>query len=81
MKNYISLQEIIECNHSLEEKDFHVRIHLRDACGKQSMWMESLNESDLKEKKEEIYRYLDGFFKDKGYTISYSKDKLNFWVE
>ena len=40
--NYITFNEIIEVNGLLEEKGLNFKVHLRDACGKQSCWIEPL---------------------------------------
>ena len=44
MKNVISLREVVDCDAFLKEKCLNFRIHLRDACGKQSCWIEPLSE-------------------------------------
>ena len=38
----ISFNDIIELNGLLKDQGLHFRIHLRDACGKQSCWIEPL---------------------------------------
>ena len=40
--NYITFNEMIEVNGLLEEKGLNFKVHLRDACGKQSCWIEPL---------------------------------------
>ena len=40
--NYITFNEIIEVNGLLEEKGLNFKVYLRDACGKQSCWIEPL---------------------------------------
>ena len=47
--NYITFNEIIEVNGLLEEKGLNFKVHLRDACGKQSCWIEPLGNCAAKD--------------------------------
>ena len=47
--NYITFNEIIEVNGLLEEKGLNFKVHLRDACGKQSCWIELSTSSSVRE--------------------------------
>ncbi|WP_310604373.1 RDAC family protein [Anaerosporobacter sp.] len=76
----ISFNEIIDLNHKLEEKELHFKIHLRDACGRQSMWIEPLGNCACEGKYEDLYRELDSYFKENGFVIEYSEDRLNIWI-
>jgi hypothetical protein len=76
----ISFNEIIELNHRLEENGLHFKVHLRDACGRQSMWIEPLGDCACEGKYEELYTELDHYFKENGYKIEYSEDKMNMWL-
>lgn len=76
----IGLQEVVECNHKLQEEGLFYKIHLRDACGKQSLWIEPLSKCHCDEQTDAMYASINDYFTSKGYTIEYSEDKLNFWV-
>lgn len=76
----IAFNEIIELNHKLEEKNLAFRIHLRDACGRQSMWIEPLGDCACEGRYEELYQVLNQYFSDNHYNVEYSEDKLNLWI-
>lgn len=76
----ISFNEIIELNHVLEENKLAFRIHLRDACGRQSMWIEPLGNCACDNRYEELYQVLNQYFLDNRYQVEYSEDKLNLWI-
>ena len=80
MKNVISLREVVDCDAFLKEKCLNFRIHLRDACGKQSCWIEPLCECGCDGQYEELYAALEDFFGKLRYKLEYSDDKLNFWL-
>lgn len=79
MKKIVSIQEIIQINNWLKERNYPVKLHLRDACGAQSMWLESLNsaEQDLIEK---AAKALEEYFTAQGFSIFFSEDKKNLWI-
>lgn len=81
MAKIIGLQDVIECNYMLKEKGLFFKVHIRDACGKQSLWIEPLNNSLCEEQMDEVCSSIQIYFKNKGFTIVYSEDRLNFWVE
>lgn len=76
----IGFQEIIECNHYLEQNGLSFKIHLRDACGKQTMWIEPLGNCACDGKYQEMYQALVQFFKEKGHELAFSEDQMNFWL-
>ena len=76
----IGLQEAIECNHKLKESGLYYKIHIRDACGKQSLWIEPLSMCYCDDQTEEMYECIESYFKSKGYELAYSADRLNFWL-
>lgn len=77
----ISFQDIIDCNQMLREKELALQLHIRDACGKQSFWIEPVGNDGSEIKYEDLYHVLDAFFEQRGCKISFSEDKLNFWVD
>ena len=58
----------------------HFRIHLRDACGKQSCWIEPLGNCACEGHFDEMYQVLENFFAGKRASIEYDESKLNFWI-
>ncbi|ERI99366.1 hypothetical protein LJB68_05680 [bacterium 210820-DFI.6.52] len=80
--NIISLTDILDCNHLLEERGLAFRVHLRDACGKQSCWIEPLGECACSGRFEEMRRTVEAFFAARRFRITYGdEEKLTFWVD
>lgn len=40
MNNVVTTFEIVDCNKALEAEGIAAKLHLRDACGAQSFWLE-----------------------------------------
>lgn len=76
--NYITFNEIIEVNGLLEEKGLNFKVHLRDACGKQSCWIEPLGNCACEGRYEEMYQVVEEYFRRKGQKIAFDETKLNF---
>lgn len=76
--NYITFNEIIEVNGLLEEKGLNFKVHLRDACGKQSCWIEPLGNCACEGRYEEMYQVVEEYFRNKGQKIEFDETKLNF---
>ena len=78
--NYITFNEIIEVNGLLEEKGLNFKVHLRDACGKQSCWIEPLGNCACEGRYEEMYQVVEEYFRRKGQKITFDETKLNFFA-
>lgn len=76
----IAFNEIIDLNHRLEEKGLHFKIHLQDACGRQTMWIEPLGDCACEGKYEDLYSELNQFFEENRYKIKYGADKMSMWI-
>lgn len=59
----INTFEIVECNKALAEAGLEATLHLRDACGAQSLWLE--NESPTAKE------LVEKFFQGKGKAVSW----------
>ena len=80
--NIISLTDILDCNRLLAEKELAFRVHLRDACGKQSCWIERLGECASGGREEEMRRELEAFFTARRFQITYGDaERMSFWVD
>lgn len=77
---YVSISDVIECNAYLKANEWKYQVHLRDACGKQSCWVEGLKENTGKDDFEEVDRILTGFFRERGFILEFDEDKKNFWI-
>jgi hypothetical protein len=78
--NYITFNEMIEVNGLLEEKGLNFKVHLRDACGKQSCWIEPLGNCACEGRYEEMYQVVEEYFRRKGQKITFDETKLNFFA-
>ena len=76
----IRFNEIIEVNGLLEEKGLNFKVHLRDACGKQSCWIEPLGNCACEGRYEEMYQVVDEYFRSKRQKIEFDETKLNFFA-
>jgi len=76
----VSIAEILECNKIIEEKGFEFRIHLRDACGKQSCYIESLRSDNGEDEFKALYKILDEYFSRFHFKLEYGEDRMNFWI-
>lgn len=74
--NYISINKIIDLNKLLAEEN--AKVHLRDACGKQSLWIESLSGNEISEK---AYEIINDFFENERLKLIFGNDKINFWID
>lgn len=76
----ISFNEIIACNDYLKEKNLDFKVHIRDACGRQSFWIEPLSGQEENEYGI-MYSALASYFLKLGAVIKYDENKIDFWVE
>lgn len=77
----VTFNHIIEINGLLVKEGLEYKIHLRDACGGQSMWIESLNPYYLPQGNKSLYKFINDYFKDQGMELDYSDDLITFWVK
>lgn len=76
----VSITEILECNEWIKGKGLEFKIHLRDACGKQSCWIESLDDKNTAGQWDELYKTLEEFFDRLRFKLEYGVDKTDFWL-
>lgn len=77
--NYITIQDVLDCNRELKEKALPFQIHLHDACGKQSCSIEA-PENTLVKGNAELKLTLEAFFKKRGYTLLFDDTETVFWL-
>lgn len=77
---YISIAEVLTLNQKIKEVDLPYKIHLRDACGKQSLWIEFLNEDNNDHNRQMLEDLLKEYFNILHFTIEFSEDRINFWI-
>ncbi len=76
----VSITEILQCNEFIKNKGLDFKIHLRDACGKQSCWIETFQEPTSSGQWEELYKALEEFFGRLRFKLEYGEDKTDFWL-
>lgn len=78
---YVGIHEVIECNKQLEKEKFPYKLHLRDACGRQSFWLEPLVQEVEETTEEKMFDFVKHFFSERGFELLFSKDsKYDFWI-
>ena len=76
----VSISELLECNQLLKDSGLEFKIHLKDACGKQSCSIESLSEGNGPEQYQALYQTLEAYFGNLRFRLEYSEDNKNFWM-
>lgn len=85
----VSFNQVIEVNKLLDKKELPFKLHIRDACGGQSFYIEQL---PMDEKEgvytpipEELYERMNDtitqYFKAANMQVVYENDKLNFTIQ
>jgi hypothetical protein len=77
----VTFNQMIELNEMLKNLDLRFKIHLRDACGGQSFWIEPLEESIPTEEYEKLYMIMESYFIKNRMSIVYTDDKINFTIK
>lgn len=75
----ITYQMIVELNQILEEKKIRSKVHLKDLCGSQTMWIEYLESEETVEQIEAVREIVNGYFERKNISIEYSQEGSSFW--
>ena len=88
MPKVVNFFDLIHLNERLEQQGLFSKIHLRDTCGKQTLWIElpSSEKPDEREKidgqeLEKTKEQIEAFFAIKGMTVEfYLTGGKNFWI-
>ena len=88
MSKIVNFFDLIHLNERLEQQGLLSKVHLRDACGKQSLWIElpSSEKPDEREKidgqeLEKTKEQIVAFFAIKGMTVEFDlTGGKNFWI-
>ncbi|SEW46095.1 RDAC family protein [[Clostridium] fimetarium] len=87
--NIVSFNQIIELNHLLQKKELQCKVHIRDACGAQSFYIEQLVDNDRiginndinEDINKDIYNTIDEYFQSNKMIVVYRNDKHNFTIQ
>ena len=88
MPKVVNFFDLIHLNERLAQQGLRSKVHLRDACGKQSLWIElpSGEKTDGREKidgqeLEKTKEQVEAFFVIKGMTVEFDlTGGKNFWI-
>lgn len=88
MPKIVNFFDLIHLNKRLEQQGLRSKVHLRDACGKQSLWIElpSVEKTNEREKidgqeLEKTKKQVEAFFAIKGMTVEFDlTGGKNFWI-
>ena len=88
MPKIVNFFDLIHLNERLAQQGLSSKVHLRDACGKQSLWIE-LSSSEKPDEREKIdgqelektKEQIKAFFAIKGMTVEFDlTGGKNFWI-
>ena len=78
----VGIHNIVELNSIIKEKSLEYKIHISDACGGASMWIEVLsaeNSADNKDKNT-LLKIIEDYFEKERIKLKWSEDKMAFWT-
>lgn len=82
MPKIVNFFDLIHLNERLEQQGLLSKIHLRDTCGKQTLWIEVLSdEKNDGQTLEKTREQIKTFFAIKGMTVEFDlTGGKNFWI-
>ena len=88
MPKIVNFFDLIHLNERLAQQGLRSKVHLRDACGKQSLWIElpSVEKTNEREKidgqeLEKTKKQVEAFFAIKGMAVEFDlTGGKNFWI-
>ncbi|MDO9490665.1 hypothetical protein [Acetobacterium sp.] len=75
----ITWNNISEVNRRIEERDLAYKVHLSDACGGQSMWIEAMDKANHFDNLDDLNDLIKGYFSEIHADVEFSWDKKSFW--
>ena len=76
----VTFNDIIEINHIFNEAGLQFKLHLHDACGSQSFTVEPLSDFAFDGHYEDMKKVLINYFIEKGVTIQFLENGLEFVI-
>lgn len=71
----VTIGEVVDANKALGEQGIPCKVHLSDACGRQTLWLEPLDGCDLDAAQEAVR----GFFRGLRCELEFAEDGKTFW--
>jgi len=75
----ITWDNISEMNRRIKEQDLAYKVHLSDACGGQSMWIESMDKANHFDNLDDLNDLIKAYFSEIHAEVEFSWDKKSFW--
>lgn len=75
----ITWDNISEINRRIEEHDLAYKVHLSEACGGQSMWIESMHKDNRFDNLDDLSGLIQDYFSEIHADVAFSWDKKSFW--
>lgn len=75
----ISIQQVIGANQLMGKRGLPFKVHLSDACGRQSCWLEELADASAADLKA-AHAALLSFFSERRIELGFSDDGMRFWA-
>ena len=66
-------------NRRIKERDLADKVHLSDACGGQSMWIESMDKANHFDNLDDLNDLIKNYFSEIHADVEFSWDKKSFW--
>jgi len=79
-KIVVIYNDIAEINRRLQEQKLPFKLHMRDACGSQSLWLEELDASSCSSQYDEMQRAIIDYFTEKNIVIEFLDNHLDFVI-
>jgi hypothetical protein len=76
----ISIQQVIGANQLMSEHELPYKVHLSDACGRQSCWLEETAEASGPADLGAVRAVLVPFFSERRTKLEFSDDGTRFWA-
>lgn len=77
----ITWDNISEINRRIQENELAYKVHLSDACGGQSMWIESIEKNNSFEELDDLNKLINDYFLEIRAEVEFSWDKKSFWTK
>ncbi|MGN0055578.1 MAG: hypothetical protein ACI360_04010 [Atopobiaceae bacterium] len=76
-----AIGDIVEANKRLQQKGVSCKVHLRDACGRQTMWLELTGPEGDQPSLTDAHAAIEGIFQELGLPVEFDPvEGVNFWV-
>ncbi|MGN0287187.1 MAG: hypothetical protein ACI4B6_05920 [Atopobiaceae bacterium] len=76
-----AIGDIVEANKQLQQEGINCKVHLRDACGRQTMWLELTGPADNQPSLTDVHAVIEKIFQKLDLPVEFDPvEGINFWV-